>query len=89
MLLRVFGAFILIILVITKEASASFRVTIEMSTTTSDPRNIMDAPLRPRCKEGERYYKGICRKVFQKIRRETKSDGYATIGNRRRFEGTC
>jgi hypothetical protein len=74
MLFRVFGAFILISLVITEEASASFRVTIEMSTTTSDPRNIMDAPLRPRCQKGERYYKGICRKVYQIISRETKSD---------------
>lgn len=76
MLFRVFGAFIFIILVIKKEANASVRVTIEMSTTTSDPRNIMDAPLRPRCQEGERYYKGICRKVYQRIGRGTKNDGY-------------
>jgi hypothetical protein len=79
MLFRVFAALIFITLVITKESSASFRVTIEMSTSTSDPRNIMDAPLRPRCQKGERYYKGICRKVYQIINRETKSNGHATI----------
>jgi hypothetical protein len=81
MLFRVFGVFIIITLVIAKEVNASVRVTIEMSTTTSDPRNIMDAPLRPRCQKGERYYKGICRKVFQIIKRETTNNGYATIEN--------
>jgi hypothetical protein len=71
MSLRVLCALIFVSSVIVNEVRASIRVSLAASaTTTSDPRNVLDAPLRPRCHEGERYYKGICRKVYQINRKE-------------------
>jgi hypothetical protein len=75
MLFRLFSAVIFVVLVITKESHSSFRVTLEVSTTTADPRNIFDAPVRPRCPSGERYYKGTCRKVYQRTDRDGKNSG--------------
>ncbi|KAJ4443631.1 hypothetical protein ANN_05305 [Periplaneta americana] len=46
----------------------SYRVPLdeEPTTTTDSSRNFLDAPVRPRCPQGERYHKpsGRCKKVF-------------------------
>jgi hypothetical protein len=41
----------------------------------------MDAPLRPQCPKGERYYKGTCRKIYGINSRGTRNNGYATTEN--------
>jgi hypothetical protein len=74
--LQVFSVFIFVALAITKMSSCSDCVAFDVSTTTSEPCNILDAPLRPQCPKGERYYKGTCRKVFQRIVRGREYRGH-------------
>jgi hypothetical protein len=61
MFLPVFTAVVFVALVITKMSSCSDLVTFDVSTTTSEPLNILDAPLRPQCPKRERYCEGTCR----------------------------
>jgi hypothetical protein len=70
MFLQVITAFIFVAMMI-KMSSCKDRVTFDVSTATVEPRQIVDAPLRPQCPRGERYYKGTCRKVYQRIVRVT------------------